>query len=387
MPHIARPVKPLADVNVIPMPDGGNEIVVCFMPDPDVLVGEGESRAVLALDASRSIKPMFGGGIFEAKPNYVQAVSRKIGEILCNISRNGKVNMLYWALGPGGDQTELIGEFDTNGCSSAEIIGPPKKNWGTGTQLLPPVRYIVESVGAQSDFTMGVIVTDGIIEDEAALTKYCLQVGQEIVDGKRSTIKLVLIGVGDEVDEDQFDRLNDMFESTPLKDKIDVWAAGIAADMREEADIVGVLFGELMDEELIVASSGRVLSGDQELKSFADGLPGKFRFVLPKGHTVVHGSHPGRRCHARHFRSPGLIPSYPQSDYRCPRMPHQDTIRLSVSKAPCYRRTCSPRSSAKSMCVPKGTSSMSMSRFASAIWKEPTPRIGKPPWRSMPARR
>jgi hypothetical protein len=45
MPKIARPQRPLADVNGLPQKDGSREVVVCFMPDIDILVGEGESRA------------------------------------------------------------------------------------------------------------------------------------------------------------------------------------------------------------------------------------------------------------------------------------------------------------------------------------------------------
>lgn len=284
MPRITRPNRPLADVNVMPQKDGTSELVICFMPDPDTLVGEGESRAVLALDASRSIKGMFGGGgVFDPKPNYVQAVGRKIGEILCGVSRSGKVSMLYWALGPGGAALEVIGEFTAEGCGKAQIVGPSKKNWGTGTQLLPPVKHIVETVAASSDFTMGVLITDGIIEDYDAVVKYCYKVGEEIVAGKRKTIKLVLIGVGDEIDEQQLQDLNDMFETTPLKGKVDIWATGIAADMQEEGDIIGVLFGELMKEDEMIAPSGKVISNGKLIKSFADGLPGKLRFALPKG--------------------------------------------------------------------------------------------------------
>lgn len=286
MPRIPRPNKPLADVNVLPQKDGSLEVVVCFMPDPDMLVGEGESRAVLALDASRSIKAMFGGGsVFDQKPNYVQAVARKMGQILSGVARSGRVTMLYWALGPGGAGTELIGEFDSTGCSKANISGPSKKNWGTGTQLLPPVKYIVETAASNSDFTIGVVITDGIIEDIQALTQYCMQVGKDIVDGKRKTLKLVLIGVGEEIDEEQLENLNDMFEPTPLKGKVDLWATGIAVDLQEESDIIGVLFGELMNEDLTVAETGKVLCNGQVVKTYADGLPGKIRFVLPRGAT------------------------------------------------------------------------------------------------------
>ena len=76
-----------------------------------------------------------------------------------------------------------------------------------------------------------------------------------------------------------------MFEDTPLKGRVDLFASGVAADMRDEDDIVGVLFGELMTEEVMLAATGRVLSGGREVKSYPDGLPGKIRFQLPDGAT------------------------------------------------------------------------------------------------------
>ena len=125
---------------------------------------------------------------------------------------------------------------------------------------------------------------DGIIKDEEDCMKYCMKVEKELAAGKRKDLKLVLIGVGEEVDEGQLERFDDMFEGTDLEDDVDIWSHGIAAHMRDESDIIGVLFGELMTEELIVAPSGSIIdANDNEVMSFPDGLPGKFRFVLPKG--------------------------------------------------------------------------------------------------------
>ena len=115
MPKIDKPVQPLADVNVIKQKNGSHEIVVCFIPDPDLLIPEGNSRAILALDASLSIKGMYGGGgVFgsDVAPNYVQAVARKIGAILCGVCRSGKSSATYWAVSPDGGKIEGIGEFD-----------------------------------------------------------------------------------------------------------------------------------------------------------------------------------------------------------------------------------------------------------------------------------
>jgi hypothetical protein len=275
-------------VNVLPQGDGSNEIVVCFMPDPDVLVGEGESKACLCLDASKSIKQWFGEKtVFMTKPNYVQAVASKLGAILCSVTKSGKVSTIYWALSPGGGDIEEIGEFDAAGCGSADISGPKQHNWGTGTRMLPAIQYVVETVAKDADWTMGVIVTDGIIEDEADCMEYCMKLGELISNDQHPEVKLVLIGVGDEVDEGQLERFDDMFEDTALEGKVDLWSSGIAFSMEDEADILGVLFGELVSEEMVVATSGSVLDGTgAQIASYADGLPAKLRFVLPKGQTT-----------------------------------------------------------------------------------------------------
>ncbi|MCC9608606.1 hypothetical protein LOC68_09425 [Blastopirellula sp. JC732] len=290
MPKVKSPNKPLATVNVFPQSDGSIDVEACFMPDPDLLAGEGSSRAVLALDASRSIKAAYGdsGPFGGGSPNYVQAVARKIGEILSDTTKDGKVSMMYWAMGLG-EETEVIGSFDAAGCQKANISGP-KRNWGKGTKLLPVIKSIVDNDFAQADWVMGVIITDGIIEDEQDCISYCLQLGeglkQQVEAGQRRkhSLKLVLIGIGEEVDVGQLERFDDMFEETALASDIDLWSSGVAADMQDEDDILGVVFGELMSEEVIVADNGRVLDDKgTEVSSFSDGLPGKFRFKLPAG--------------------------------------------------------------------------------------------------------
>ena len=282
---IARPSRPLADVNVLPQSDGSNEIVVCFMPDPDILVGEGNSKAFLALDASISLKQMYGGGgVFEVLPNYVQAVARKLGAILTAVTKSGLVSAIYWAVSPDGSKIEELGQFDENGWNQAVIPGPTKQKWGRGTKLRLALKYDLENVAADADWTMGVIVTDGIIEDESACMDYCCKIGEEIGRGKRKPAKLVLIGIGNEVDEDQLQRFDEMFEGTGID--YDLFSHGMVASMQDEADILGVLYGELMTEDTIIAASGSVEdSSGRQLASWSDGLPGKFRFVLPKGET------------------------------------------------------------------------------------------------------
>ncbi len=283
MPKVPRPTRPMADVNVLPQADGSNKIVVCFMPDPDDL-GEGV-KAGLCIDASRSMKASFEDKETFPPTNHVQGVARKLGQILCDVSHNGKVSMLYWALNLGGD-TEEIGELDSAGCTSADISGPKQQKMGRGTELLPAIRYVVETVAEGADFTFGVIITDGRIDDEQGCIDYCMQLGELIANNQHPQVKFILIGVGDLVDQEQLERFDDMCEDTALEDVVDLFSSGQVANMRDEGDILGVLFGELMNEDTMFDAAGSVLDGGgNELAKYADGFPGKLSFTLPKGDT------------------------------------------------------------------------------------------------------
>ena len=288
---IARPTHPLADVNVLPVGDGSHEIVVHFMPDPDQIFGEGETCAFLALDASVSMKKMYGfGGPFGGDPNYVQGVARKIGQIITSLARSGKASAVYWAVNTPGDEIEDIGEFKEEDWAKASITGPKKKKWGRGTKLLPAIKYGYETVHQKSRGsvigTFGVVITDGIIEDEKDCIDYCLEIGKALDGKKPEPFKLVLIGIGSEVDEGQLIRLDNMFEEPGINFDYDLWGSGLVPSMQTEDDILAVLFGELMTEDTIVTSTGHVEDGEgRQLKKWPDGMPGAFRFKLPKGQT------------------------------------------------------------------------------------------------------
>lgn len=286
MPKITRPTRPLADVNVLPMRDGSHEVVVCFMPDPVLLFGEANSKAFLALDASASLRKMYGfGGPFGGDPNYMQAVTRKLGAILTSVTKSGSVAALYWAVSPDGSRVEPIGEFDEPGWARAPITGPKKEKWGKGTKLLPALQYGSERVAAGADWTMGVFLTDGIIEDEKDCVGYCLRIGREMAAGRRKPMKFILIGIGEEPDQEQLERFDNMFEGTGID--YDLWSSGLVASMQDEADIMGVLWGELMSEQTIIAPRGSVVDArGSVLANWTDGMPGKFRFVLPRNQTA-----------------------------------------------------------------------------------------------------
>lgn len=298
MTQLAKPVEPFGEVNVYKQKNGDLEIVATILMVPDI---EG-ARTGLALDASASMKKMYGisgivGGPFAAAagiPNVVEPVARTMASYLANFSSTGKATLIYWACSPDGSQIEEIGDLDDPSVQKVSITGPKQHPWGRGTKLLPPVKFFIDQKFKDASWGICVFVTDGIIEDLDDVKKYCLQFAQQISAGQRSFIKLVLIGVGEEVDEGQMEELDDMFEGSGIKDPegndIDLWDHKLASEMQKIEEI----FAEVVSENTIIASTGHIYDNSGKVvKDYADGLPTLLRFVLPTGSTGFKLEFPG----------------------------------------------------------------------------------------------
>lgn len=297
MTKIKQTVEPFGDVNVL-FKDDHLEIVASILMVPDI---EG-AKVGLALDASVSIKKMYGisnlaGGAFAQAmsfPNVMEPVAKGIAGFLSNFSGDGKVNMVYWACSPDGSKTEEIGSISGDDVSSLTIRGPKKQAWGRGTKLLPPLKNFMDDKMKDSPWSLVIFITDGIIEDIDEVINYCFSLGKQIAKGERMFVKLVLLGVGEEVDEQQMQLLDDMFEGKDLKDpqgnKIDLWCHKLASDMKKLEEV----FAEVVSENTLVAPQGRILdSKGNEVKSYKDGLPAKLRFCLPKNSHFFTLEYPG----------------------------------------------------------------------------------------------
>ncbi|KKD39177.1 vWA domain-containing protein [Limnoraphis robusta] len=302
--QLSNVVEPFGEVNVFKQSSGDLKIVATILTIPDL---EGV-RMGLALDGSASMKKMYGvsgvvGGVFGAAasiPNVVEPVTRTMINYLANFSSNGKVDLIYWACSPDGSQVEVVGEFDSQQIQTISIIGPKKLPWGRGTKLLPPLQYFTEKFkdaparGVKQPAALCVFVTDGIIEDLENVKQYCWQYGQEIANQKKPFLKLILLGVGDEVDAGQMEELDNMFEEKGLKDSsgqsIDIWDHQLASDMNKLEQV----FKELVSEETIVIGSGRILDQSGKVcQEYADGVPALLRFFLPPGSTAFTLEFPG----------------------------------------------------------------------------------------------
>jgi hypothetical protein len=289
MTQLANPVEPFGEVNVFPK-GANNEIVATILMVPDI---EG-AKAGLALDGSASMKKMYGisgmvSNVFaqaSGMPNVVEPVAKTMAKYLANFSANGKTRIIYWACSPDGSQIEEIGDFGADDLQQLTIGGPKKQQWGRFTELLPPVKYFTEQVFKDSQWAICIFVTDGIIKDIEEVKTYCLNFAKEISSGRRSFIKYVLIGVGEEIDEGQMEELDDMFEGTGIKDPagedIDLWDHKLARDMKKIEEI----FAEVVSENAIVAGSGKIYdSFGKIVKEYADGVPSLLRFSMPSGST------------------------------------------------------------------------------------------------------
>ncbi len=299
MAQLSQPAEPFGEVNVHKQPDGSIDVVATILMVPEI---EG-ARAGLALDASVSMKKMYGlspmvssvfGGGGTAHPNLVEPVTRTMAAYLSNFSSDSRCEVVYWACNPDGSAVEPLAAVTAADAGTLAVTGPKKHPWGKGTKLLPPVKHFVEAAFKDAPWAICVFVTDGVIDDLDAVKAYCRTFAQEIATGRRAFIKLVLIGIGEEVNERQMEELDDMFEGSGLVDPkgndIDLWDHKLASEMKKVEEI----FAEVVSQNTIVAASASVRNqADALCKDYSNGLPAILRFKLPKGSTSFTLSYPG----------------------------------------------------------------------------------------------
>ncbi len=275
LPH---PTKPFSSINI---EKSGKFFKVSVQVLMDRLVdesGKDIEGAIfgLALDGSKSMNDLYGGvaGPFNfGTQNQVEPVAKSMIDFLIKYSGNGTVDLIYWAVGVGGKEIEDIGEIGTNELQTLKIR--PKKMMGGGTHLLPVVKHFVENKFKNATWSMGLIVTDGLIDDLNDVLNYCETYAVDIHNKRKNLSKLVLIGLGTQVDVEQLAKLDNFQPSVD----VDIWSSRLASDMEELSEV----FDEVMSENSVVAPSAKIFDNQGKLiSSFNDGLPAKCTFELPK---------------------------------------------------------------------------------------------------------
>jgi hypothetical protein len=280
MSQLKNVVDPFGEVNVHPASAGKVRVVATILMQPHkegaqtgiALDGSGSMRKLYGLEGGgRVLSPIFGGA---KKPqNEITPVAQKLCTYLArNIDADGGTTCVYWAVGPGGSQIEEVGDL-TADQAERHIFGPPK-DFGTGTQLLPAVRYFVDRFKS-APWGFYVFITDGELHDLDEVIAYSKQLAKDVASGRRHPVKFVLIGIGNEVNEHQMEELDDLDTGTD----VDLWDHKLAAEMRMLEEI----FAEVVDRNARVADHGKILDPQgRVLKDYAGvGLPAYLEFEAP----------------------------------------------------------------------------------------------------------
>jgi len=208
------------------------------------------------------------------------------GYLAGTLDAGGQTTVIYWACGDGGAY-ELLGDYPQNECAAMEVDGPKTVAFGNGTRLVPAVRYFVERF-ERAKRGMYIFITDGAIDDQPEMKRYTTRLAKAIAAGKRNPVKCVLIGVGDEIDEDQMEELDDLDTGTD----VDIWDHKIAREMRGLVEI----FAEVVSEHQIIAPTATIYDDSGNVVArFADGLPAKVTFTMPASSNAFELEVAGRR--------------------------------------------------------------------------------------------
>lgn len=267
-------VKPFSDVH-----NNDGHVVATLLHDPTV---EGLEVA-LYMDGSASMESTYGprGVLAKLGPvrNQVEPQMQWMLEYLASKDRNGLLRVAYWATGDGS-QLEVAGDLRGDMAKSYKFPGP--KSYGKGTILLPVLRDFVAYMRAQVALGarrgLAVLITDSQLYDADDVKAYSAQVAKEVASGRLPRMNFVLVGVGEQVDEEQMEDI--CHEEFPGVGHL--WCHRVADRMEEMAELVAVL----VDETMTVAAGGTVYDDKGKvLKIYEARLPAVLEFDVPKGCT------------------------------------------------------------------------------------------------------
>jgi hypothetical protein len=283
MAQLKKIVEPFGEVNVHPGSGGKVRVIATILMEPHK---EGAQTGI-ALDGSGSMSSLYGveeGGVgflaslfgFKKQAqNEVTPVAQKVCAYLARkIDADGGTTCIYWATGPGGSQIEVVGDL-TADQAERHVFGPPRE-FGSGTQLLPAVRYFVDRFKT-APWGFYVFITDGELHDLEPVKRYTTELAREVAAKRRNPLKFVLIGIGQSVNERQMEELDDLDTGT----EVDLWDHKLAGEMRQLQEI----FAEVVDKNARIADNGRILDPQgRVIKDYSDtGMSAYLEFDMPPG--------------------------------------------------------------------------------------------------------
>jgi hypothetical protein len=198
-------------------------------------------------------------------------------EYLATKDRDGKLHVAYWATGSGAE-LELVGELEGSQAKTYRFPGP--RSYGKATVLLPVLRdyvaHLRKEVGNGARRGLAVIVTDSQISDPDDVRAYSEQVAKEIAKGRLPRLAFVLVGVGEQVDEEQMEEI--CHAEYPGVGHL--WCHRVADRLEEMPELVAVL----VDETMTVAAGGTIEDDrGNVVKTYEARLPAVLEFEVAEG--------------------------------------------------------------------------------------------------------
>lgn len=265
-------VRPFSDVH-----NREGKVIATLLHDPTV---EGLDVA-LYMDGSASMEDEYGprGVLAKLGPvrNQVEPQMRWMLEYLASKDRDGVLRVAYWATGSGSD-IEVVGDLAGAQAQTYKFPGP--KFYGKGTVMLPVLRDYIAHIRNEVSTKnarrgLAVIITDSQLHDAEDVKAYSAQVAKEIAAGRLPRLNFVLVGVGDQVDEEQMEEI--CHEEYPGVGHL--WCHRVADRMEEMAELVAVL----VDETMTVAAGGTIYDDrGSVVKVYEARLPAVLEFTVPE---------------------------------------------------------------------------------------------------------
>lgn len=284
-----RPVEPFSDLHV------EHDVVrATLLHDPTVehldvalyLDGSGSMRDeyenVVVRKGGGFLFDLFGWGdapTTQVQDNEVEPQARWMLEYLASKDRNGVLRVAYWACG-SGHQVEVVGNLAAKDAKNWKVPGPKKP--GNYTFLLPALadfeKYAMDCEKSGAKQLCAVIITDGEIHDASKVMEWSASIAERIAAGRFPRVNLVLVGVGDAINEEQLEEI--CHEDYPGVGHL--WCHRVAAEIKQVAELVAVL----VDETMTVAAGGVVYDDrGNVLKKYEGRLPAVLEFGVPEGCT------------------------------------------------------------------------------------------------------
>ncbi len=282
-----RPVEPFSDLHV-----EHERVFATLLHDPTVegldvglyLDGSGSMREEYAYASTTKRRTFWQWLSGAPKPepglpvNLVEPQARWMLQYLASKDRNGVLRVAYWACGSSGQSVEVIGDLE--GAAADRYVFPGPNAQGGSTHLGPAIRDYVEYLkGAVKNGArrgMAVFITDGQLHDAEAVERLTGEVAQMITRGQLPRVNFVLVGVGDEIDEEQLEKI----AHAEYAGVGHIWCHRVAKEIQNVAELVA----GLVDETMTVAAGGTIYDDKGKVvKEYEGRLPAVLEFEVPEG--------------------------------------------------------------------------------------------------------